>query len=156
MTSVLWLQQGIALHQNWDKGFSDPQKNLAVPSLMPKYIISDRKSSRRSLIHFNIYILITCLKLQDLENKTENPLKPGPQEIFCMSFSEACRKTTRIAFPQGILKPQLLVGLEKGRGKRKWKSSGEMFTRLLKTLWKPLSGFGWKMETRAASGNEGD
>ena len=77
------------------QGGFDPQEPLEVPSLMPKYI-SDRESSS-SLIQSSIYILVTCLKLQDLENKSENPPKPGPQEIFCTSFSEACSKTTRIA-----------------------------------------------------------
>lgn len=95
------------------QGGFHPQNNL---NLMPKDIIGARKSARSSLTQLSICILITCLKLQA---RLRNPTKPGPQEILCVSSSEACRKPTRIAFPQGIWKSQLLVGLEKGRGKRK-------------------------------------
>lgn len=109
MISVLLLQWDIALH----KSDFNPQTPPLVPGLTLKYIVCDRKSSNISLIQFSIYILISYLKLQYLENKTENlrkysvqvPLKlvakPQEQPFFKELRNLSSQLDWRRAGPEG-------------------------------------------------------
>lgn len=77
-----------------------------------------------------------------------------------MISPEACSKTTRIAKPQYLSSRYLETSapswIGEGQRQKEMKIIWGNVLRLLKTLWKALSGFGWKKETKAASGNEWD